>query len=320
MGTVAPEGSPWHEVLLKMGQDWKRISNGKVHLRIYPSGVQGDENDMLRKVRIGQLDSVALSANGLARIDRGVSCLQIPMLLESYEELDFVVERITPRLEQRLADKGFIVLHWADVGWVHFFTKKPAKSPDDIRRMKLFITAGDPEAERLYKELGFHPIPLALTDMIPSLQTGLIDAFDVPPLFALIDQSFALAKHMIPVKWAAVVGATVVSRRTWERIPEEWRDPMLAAARNAAKERRDEIRQMGHEAVTEMMKRGLHVVDLDPESMGSWREEAENVYPSLRGTLVPDELFDEVVRLQGQFRTREAPDEGSTPKDTSAER
>ncbi len=302
LGTVAPEGSPWHEILLKMRQDWERISNGRVILRIYPSGVQGDENDMLRRVRIGQLQAVALSANGLARIDKGVSCLQIPMLLDSYDELDYVLERLTPQIEKRLAAKGFIVLHWGDVGWVHFFTKAPATRLDEIRKMKLFITAGDPDAERLYKEFGFHPIPLAVTDMLPSLQTGLIEAFDVPPLFALLDQSFALAKNMIPVKWAPLVAATVVSERAWERLPEAWREPMLASARRAAKARRDEIRRMGDEAVAEMVKRGLKVVELDGEAMNAWRVEAERVRPNLRGRMVPDELYDEVVRLHENFR------------------
>jgi TRAP-type C4-dicarboxylate transport system substrate-binding protein len=311
LGTVAPEGSPWHEILLKIRQEWQRISNGAVVLRTYPSGVQGDENDMLRKVHIGQLHAVALSANGLARIDRGVSCLQIPMLLESYEELDYLLEQMTPRLEARMAKKGFIVLHWGDVGWVHFFAKKPAKSLEEIRKMKLFISSGDPEAERLYKEFGFHPIPLAVTDMIPSLQTGLIEAFDIPPLFALLDQSFALAKNMIPIKWAPLIGATVVSKRSWERIPEGWRAPMLAAARKAAIERRDEIRKMGDDAVDEMEKRGLTVVDVDGDVVSSWRAEAESAYPSLRGTIVPNELYDEVLRLHEGFRAGRSADDAS---------
>ena len=99
VGTLAPEGSPWHEILLEMRQEWRRISDGRVQLRIYPSGVQGSEVEMLRKVRIGQLEAVALSSAGLSHIDKSVASLQIPMALDSYEELDYVVEKLTPRIE-----------------------------------------------------------------------------------------------------------------------------------------------------------------------------------------------------------------------------
>jgi TRAP-type C4-dicarboxylate transport system substrate-binding protein len=139
--------------------------------------------------------------------------------------------------------------------------------------------------------------------MIPALQTGMIEAFDVPPLFALLDQSFGLARNMIPIRWAPLVGATVVSKRTWERLPEEMRGPMLEAARDAGHQRREEIRRMGEESVSEMVKRGMKVVDLDSETRSAWRAEAEAAYPRLRGSLIPAELFDEAVRLQQRFRT-----------------
>ena len=303
VGTVAPEGSPWHEILQQMGQDWEKISDGTVSLRIYPGGVLGDETGMLRKVRIGQLQAVALSSAGLASIERSVSCLQIPMLIDTYEELDYVWDRIAPTLEARLEQQGFVVLNWGDVGWVYFFTKEPAKTPNDIRKLKLFTSAGDPEAEKVYKELGFRVVPLAVTDLLPALQTGLIEAFDVPPLFALLDQSFALAKNMIDVKWAPLVGATVVSKRSWERIPEQLRPRLLRAARAASQQRRSEIRKLGEDAVVEMQKRGLNVIHLDATTLAEWRAEAEAAYPKLRGGLVPADLFDEVVRLRNEYRS-----------------
>lgn len=303
VGTVAPEGSPWHEILQQMGQDWEEISGGKVILRIYPSGVLGDETDMLRKVRIGQLQAVALSSAGLERIERAASCLQIPMLIDSYEELDYVWDRIAPTLEERIERKGFVVLNWGDVGWVHFFTTVPAKTPDDIRKLKLFTSAGDPETEKLYKELGFRPVPLAVTDLLPSLQTGLVEAIDVPPLFALLEQLFGLANHMIDIKWAPLVGATVVSKRSWERIPEHLRPQLLEAARAAAQQRRGEIRKLGDDAIVEMQKRGLKVIHLDADMIAEWHSEAEAAYPKLRGGLVPADLFDEVVRLRNEYRS-----------------
>ena len=232
MGTVVPEGSVWHEVIQTMAQQWRQISDGKVEMRIYPGGVLGGEVDMLRKVRVGQLQAVALSAVGLSHVDRSASCMGVPMLIESYEELDHVRAEVAPMIEERFRENGYVVLMWSDAGWVHFFTKKPARTLDDIREMKLWIGAGDAEAEQLYKEFGINPVPLPMTDMLTSLETGIIDAIQVPPLFALVDQSFALTKNMVDVKWAPLVAATVVRRRDWERIPAELRPRLLDDGRS----------------------------------------------------------------------------------------
>ena len=303
LGTVAPEGSPWHQALQKMGQDWQRASGGAVTLRIYPSGVLGDESEMLRKVRIGQLQAVALSGAGLSHAEPAVSCFTIPMLIESYEELDYIRERIAPKIEVLLRAKGFVTLNWGDVGWVHFFTKQPARTLDEIRKMKLFTSAGDPDTEALYKEFGFQPVPLAVTDMLPSLQTGLLDAIDVPPLFALLDQSFGLAKNMIPIKWAPLVGATVVSKQVWERIPAPQAEELLRLSRATGNQLREQVRTLNDQAIVEMKKRGLNVIELDQAAVARWRAEAEGAYPKLRGRLVPADLFDETMRLRNEFRS-----------------
>ncbi len=304
IGTAAPEGSPWHQILQKTREDWDRISGSRISMRIYPSGVLGDEVEMTRKVRIGQLQAVALSGAGLALLEPAAGCLQIPMLLESYEQVDYVRERIAPRLEALLERRGFVVLQWSDVGWVHFFTKTPARTVDDIRKLKLFTSAGDPESEKLYKEFGMQVVPLAVTDLLPSLQTNMIQAFDVPPLFALLDQSFGVARNMINVKWAPLPGATILSRKTWERIPEAERAELLKASRAAAERARGQIRKMGDDAVVEMQKRGLTVVTPDAASLARWRSEAEAAYPKIRGRLVPADLFDEVVRLRNEFHAQ----------------
>ncbi len=318
LGTVAPKGSSWELILRRMGADWGNATDGEVRLRIYPGGTVGDEGEMIRKMRIGQLQAVGLSGAGLERVDSGVACLQIPMMIDSYEELDYIREKIAPKLEALLEQKGYIVLNWSDVGWVHFFTKQPARTPDDIRKMKLFTSAGDPETEKLYKEFGFRPVPLDLTDMLLGLQTGMIDAFDVPPLFAMLDQTFGLAKNMIDVKWAPLVSATIISRRPWQRIPPEWRAEMHRSARKAGLDLRGKIRKLGDDAVVEMQKRGLKVVRLDRAGVALWQSEAEAAYPKLRGGLVPEDLFDEVLRLRNEFRASQG--RGSRGAATSGRR
>ena len=137
------------------------------------------------------------------------------------------------------------MLNWGDAGWVHFFSKNRFTSLDDLRKMKLFTWAGDADELELWKAAGFKPVPLAATDILMSLQTGLIDAVPTVPLMALWNQYFGLASYMTDVKWAPLVGGTVVSKATWEKIPQPLRTPMLNAARDSGAEMRKGIRSMG---------------------------------------------------------------------------
>src|SRR5438132_9018546 len=150
LGTLVPKDSPWYEILSKMGEEWKQASGGKIQLHIYAGGEQGDEPEMVKKVRIKKLQAVALSGAGLSGILADVSALQIPLMLDSYEEFDYVREHIQDRLEKGLAQKKFIVLNWGYAGWVHFFTKKPAMRPDEIRAMKLCVLQGDAASFAIY--------------------------------------------------------------------------------------------------------------------------------------------------------------------------
>jgi len=285
MGTAVPKGSLWDQSLQYIRQEWQRLSGGSLQITIYPGGVLGDETEMVRQV-----------------IDEGVSCLQVPMMLRSYEELDYVRDRLAPVLERRIEAQGFVVLNWADGGWVHTFSKTAARTVDEVRALKLFTAAGDPETERLYKELGFRVVPLSLADLTTGLQTGLVEAVSIVPLFAQLDGLYKIAPHMLDVRWTPLVGGTVIDRRTWERIPDAERPALLEAARAAGERLRPEIRALGEDAVPEMERRGLTVARPDEATRAAWQTAAEGAYPQLRGRYCPADLFDEVQRLRDEFR------------------
>jgi len=305
LGTAAPDGTSWWKVLDRMAQRWKKESNGQVELHVLPGGTQGDENKMLDRLRLRHLQAVAISGVGFGTEIPGVNALQIPMLVDSYAGLDRIRIGLEPRLEKAAAEKGFVVLNWCDVGWVHFFTKRQARTPADLKRMKLFINAGDLDSERLYKEMGFTPVPVPVTNLLTSLKTGMIEAFDVPPLFAQANQSVGLVNYMIELKWAPVVGATIVDRKTWETIPEPLRSRLLKIARDTGDELRAEIRSHEDKAIRSMGTTGLKVInDLSAAEMEQWRSTAKIAQQKLRGGLIPADIFDEAVRLAAPPATR----------------
>ncbi|HYL35878.1 MAG TPA: TRAP transporter substrate-binding protein DctP [Bryobacteraceae bacterium] len=302
LGTLVPKNSPWHEILLKMGDEWNKSSGGKIELKIYPGGEQGDEPEMVQKIRIKKLQAVALSGAGLSGIDAAVTALEIPMMLSSYEELDYVRDHISDRLEKGLSQRGFVVLNWGDAGWVHFFTKQPAMRPDEIRKMKLCVLQGDNSTFQLYKINGFHPVALAATDILTGLQTGLIDAFQSPPLFALSNQWFGGARNMLDIPFAQLVGATVIDKSVWDKIPPPVQKEMRASALTAGVALREEIRKAETSSIPMMQQFGLNVVHADAKATGEWRQLAEAIWPKLRGTLVPADLFDQVLKLRDEYR------------------
>jgi TRAP-type C4-dicarboxylate transport system substrate-binding protein len=303
LGTLAPRDSSPHESLKRMAEAWRKAPRGGAQLVVFTDGAQGGEADMVRRMRIGQLQAALLTATGLAEIDDSVTALQtMPLVYRTFDEVDYVREALRGPLERKLADKGFVVLCWVDAGWVRFFSRYPAVRPEDFRKQKIFSWAGDTKAVEIMKAAGYQPIALETADILPGLQTGLIDAVPAPPFFALAGQFYGPAPNMLEMNWAPLAGACVVSRKTWDALPAEDRTAMLEAAVKAGDEIRAQARREMDESVQAMTKRGLVVNRLTPEAEEAWRQVAESAYPKIRGAIVPADLFDEVRKLLAEYR------------------
>lgn len=303
LGTLAPRGSSYHKSLQAMMEKWRQAPGGGVRLVIYPDGVQGGEADMVKLMRVGTLQSGLLTTMGLADIEPGIFGLQsAPMMFHDFAEFEYVNEKLRPMLEKRMLEKGFIVLFWVDAGWIRFFSKEPLTTPDDLKRAKLFVWAGNTAQVDIMKHAGFNPVPLETSDILPSLQTGLINAVPVPPIFALASQMDVRAPHMLKLNWAPLVGACVIAKDTWDKIPAEAKETLLRAATQAGKEIQASSRKESDAAVEAMKKRGLKPKDVTPEMENQWRAEVEKVYPQIRGRIVPADVFDEVQRLVKEYR------------------
>lgn len=304
LGTIAPVNSPWLEIIRDMGDEWQRTANGAVELKIYPGGVVGDESDIVRKMRVGQLQAASISIAGLAETVPDLRALYIPMLLESDEELDYVVERMRPTLEAALERRGFKVLNWGDAGWMHFFAQKPVIRPDDLRPQRLFWWgAGDAFVEAL-KDAGFRPVPLPATEMHTALASGLINAFAAPPVAALSFQWFALAPHMTDMKWVPLIGATVITLDKWNSLPEALRPRLAESAAAAGVRITAAVRPLHDEAIAVMRQHGLTVHQVPPDALEEWREVVRAAYPKLIGPMVPAAAVAEVERLRDEYRAQ----------------
>ncbi len=307
LATLVPKGSSYHRALQRMGEAWRNATGGEVDLIIYAGGIQGGEAAMVERMRINQAQAGLLTAVGLEEIEPAVSGLQnMPMMFESLDEVDYVGERLRPKLERRMLDKGFVVLAWVDAGWVRFFSTSPVVTVEDLKKLKLFTWAGDTSTLDIMRKAGLKPVPLETSDILTGLQTGLIDAVPLPPYFALASQVYRPAPHMLDLAWAPLVGALVVSKGAWDRTPIDARAAMREAAARAGAEIKAAGRSEAISSIETMrVKWGLEVHSVSAEAEAGWREAAEAAYPMIRGGIVPAEIFDEVRGLLRTYRSQQ---------------
>lgn len=302
IGTMAPKNSLYHRELMAVGEAWRTAqSDGKY--RVYPDGSQGGEVDMVRRMRIGQLQGGLLSVAGLSEIEPSIAALQLmPLMFRSWEEVDHVREKLRPGMEQKFLEGGFVILAWGDAGWVRFFSKDPAVVPDDYKGMKFFAWGSESAQQEIMKSLGYTPVPLEVSDILPAIQTGMINAVPSTPYFALATQVYNSAPNMLDLNWAPIVGALVITRKAWDDMSPEAQAAVREAGAKAGANMRQQARKEVDDAVAAMQKRGLKVNTPNEAQMAEWRTLAETLYPQIRGTLVPADIFDEVVRELEAYR------------------
>ncbi len=311
--SLAPPGSPYDNGVRAIAADWEKISGNKIKMNIYSGGVAGDEDDVIRKMKIGQLQAAGITAIGLSRLARDVVTIQFPMLIRTNEELFYVMEKMEPSFEKELELKGIRVLGWLAVGWVHYFARQPVSSPEQLKKMKMFFWAGDPHSVQAWKEMGFNPIPLAATDIMSSLQSGMVDALAAPSLTAAAFQWFTIADNMCELKWAPLVGAIVVSTAVWNKLPDDLRPRLHDAVRKHVAVMNKEILRADAEAIDVMKQNGLTIDKVSPENEKAWKKVADVGIAKCEGKSYNAEIRVLLTKYVEEFRHPPAERTISTP-------
>jgi TRAP-type C4-dicarboxylate transport system substrate-binding protein len=301
IASIAPARSPWGRALEKLANDWERISKGAVEVRIYPGGIAGGEQDMIRKMRLGILQGGVFSNMGLAKVDHDLVVLSIPFLFHSRDEFSAVFEKMRPTFEKGLDSGGFEVMFWTLAGWINFFTKTPIEVPDDLKKLKIAVTADFPEIEQVWKRMGYEVVATD-SDMMIQLQSGAVTAIYLPPLLAASGQFFPLVPNMLSPAFAPLVGGLLLSDRAWASIPSGLHGPFLEATVAAAKGLYDETVALEADAEKMMKNNGLAVHEITPQAMVLWRATAQTAVDSLIGTVFSKQVYDEVVSYIKDYR------------------
>lgn len=304
VATVAPAGTSFHKHFEDLGAVWAKAPGGGVKLNIYP-GTQGGEPTIVRRMRGNALHGAMLTAIGMSQIDESATALQLlPMTFRNWEEVDFVRGKLERRLEEIFLAKNYVILFWGDAGWVRFFSTKPINNISDLKASRVFASTGTPKALVLMKEY-YTPVELEPDKILLSLRNGMIDAVPIPPFLANFAQVATKADHMLDMKWAPVVGAMVVTKSAWDKLPPATQKYLRETSAQAGEKIRADSRREDEEAIAAMkQKQNLKVNVLTPEAEKFWQAEADKANPRIRGEVVPADMFDIAQAALKEFRAR----------------
>jgi TRAP-type C4-dicarboxylate transport system substrate-binding protein len=301
LATLAPSGSTWHDLLKEMAQRWELASGGQVRIKVYAGGTQGSEGEMLRKLAIGQLQAVAVTNVGMHDVVAEPQALSVPLLFRNQAEMGCAMDQVKGALDAAFLRQKLVVLHWSQIGAVSFFCTQPYRTPQEVAAAKLFAWEGDPATVEAWRAAGFHPVVLSSTDLLPALQTGMVDCFSNVPLYVLTARLHQKARYQLDLPWGYMAAATVVRQEAWERVPAELRPRLLQIARELGARIDAEAQRLDADAMAALRQQGLQVLPVDA---AAWLPVLEKSWPALRGKAVPAEFFDQVVASRDACRSR----------------
>jgi len=301
--TLATEGTTWMNVMKEYDAAIRKESGGRLGFKIYAGGVQGEDKDVMRKIRLGQLHSAGMTGVGVGEISSKLRILDAPFLFDNYAEVDNFQKVFENELNQEFVKNDFILLGWAEVGFVYVLTNKPVRSVADMNGVKMWAWEGDAIAEAAFRALGISPIPLSVVDVLTSLQTGLINGAYTSPLAAVALQWNTRVKYMLNVPLADASGAVVVSKKKFDTIPPDMQEILLRNGRKYLSLLTKKSRDENAAAIQTMKKNGVQIIEVNvPATLKEFAAIGKKARQSLVGKLFDQDFLNRVEKTVSDFR------------------
>ncbi|HEX9658488.1 MAG TPA: TRAP transporter substrate-binding protein DctP [Bacteroidota bacterium] len=301
--TLAPDGTSWVNVMRDFDTAVRKESGGKLGFKIYAGGVQGEDKDFIRKMRVGQIHSAGLTGVGLGEIAPKVRILDSPFLFESYNEVDHIYEAFDSEFRKAFEENGFVLLGWSEVGFVYVFTNTPIRSLADMSGVRMWMWEGDPIAEATFNALSISPIPLSVIDVLTSLQTGLINGAYISPYAALALQWNTRVKYMLAVPLADASGAVVMTKKKFDALTPDLQEILLRNGRKYMRQGVLRAREENTAAITTLKNEGILMTDLSsPKSLEEYVAAGAKARRSLIGKLYDQQFLDHIEKSIRDFR------------------
>jgi TRAP-type C4-dicarboxylate transport system substrate-binding protein len=297
IASMVPENTAWGQALNRLAAEWTQVTNREVTFQIFHNGVAGAELDVLRKLRLNEIQGAVLTTVGLSAIAQEVMTLSVPFLIRTDSELDAVLLNAKDELERIISSKGFQVLAWARAGWVRIFSKSPLLTPADLTRIKLGTISGQAELTQALRVMGYQAFTVEGPDIIISLNSGMVDAVFQSPLLAAGNQVFGVAGNMLNLNVAPVMGGLVMNQPGWRAIPERYRPRILEISRRVEREMDLSIIALETEAMETMRRYGLQINTPNASQVQLWYNDFERAIPGLLGTTFNRDLYNRFTAI-----------------------
>ncbi len=304
IASLAPSGSPWMSVLDKAAGEIKDKTGGRVTLKYFEGGQQGDERDFVRKIKLGQLDGAAVTAVGLSMIDESIRVLELPMMFATVEELDYVADKMWPYFQTKFEKKGFKLNDRGEVGWTYFLSKNKVESLGDLKGQKLWMWGDDQLVGAMFKKLGLNGVPLGVPEVDSGLTSGRINACYGSPVAAVALQWYTKIKFMTSMPMAYGIGATVMSVDALKKISADDVKTVTTIAKAASKKLRKTIRKANEDAKSTMTRKGVTVVQTPATMVDEFSKNAQDVWKQLVGKVYSQAELDMVLKYRDEYRAK----------------
>jgi len=306
MATVAPDGSFWMKELNNVEEAVAEQTNGMIDFKIYSSGVQGDEIEMLRKMKLKQLDAASFTGVGLGKIVPDIRVFELPFLFRNHEEIDYIKDKLFDYFQEKFAEKGFYMAAWAEVGFVYLFTKDKVQTKEDISKVKMWLWKGDPLARTVFKILDISAVPLPINDVYTSLQTGLIDGVYISPYGAMALQWFTKTNYIMDYPLTYSIGAVLINNDKLQSIPQEERQIFINETQQSMQKIVKKSRQDNQETLQILQDNGMQLVEIGDEAQKLYKEAGIETRDKLAGKLYSEDILQKVLDLLQEYRSKKA--------------
>ena len=289
IATLAPDRSSWVVTLRAIDAELRNATEGEVKLKIYPGGVQGDEDVVLRKMRIGQLHGGSFAAQGFSSIVPDILGIQMPFLFNNYDEVDFVLKEMNKYFIKKYNDKGFIHLGWSDIGFVHILSKNPVHTIDDIRTANVWRMENEPITQTLFKLANVNSIPLSIPDVLMGLETNLIDVAYASPAAAIVLQWFTRVSFINELPINYTLGALLIDRRAFERLSYSHQEMFRGIAVRHMRQLSLQTRKENAESIEVLKLQGLKQLKSSNQDIKTFKKWVVKTEQQLVGSIISEQ-------------------------------
>jgi len=293
IASLAPAGSSWMKVLNAWKTTLEAETEGRLKLRFYPGGSQGDERDFVRKMRVGQLDGGVVTMSGMSLLVRPMVILVLPDFLDTYEELDRVRLKMSKEFEKMFEDEGFMMVAWGDAGKTRLFSKKKIERPSDIKSMRPWMWKDDLIFIEFYDVIGASAVRLGVPEVYPGLQTNMIDVVTSSALTAVALQWYTRVKYMTGHNSSIIAGGMVMRKEKIDGLPPDLKEAFLRTSKRVEILLNKSIRRDDQKAYDVVIKKGIVATDTS-KYKAEWDAAAKQVRDRMTGRVFSKGLLQAV--------------------------